>query len=263
MNLGQLIRRPIIRLLMVGICLAFPLCIWAQVETSTSATHGTPSKQVTVEKGTVVYKGTNDLVVKMEDGQLRHFGNIPPSARVTVDGKQLGFADLQVGMTLQRTITTTTTPKMIKTVQTVTGKVWNVMPPNSVTLTMEDNKNQTFKIPKGQKFNVDGQEVDAFGLRKGMMVTATKVVEVPETVQTTTKSVTGEMPPPPPPLPPAQPILIVVEVPAPAPAPAPEPAPAPAPAALPKTGSYLPVVGLLGTLMLGMGLGVGVLRRIW
>ncbi len=39
--------------------------------------------------------------------------------------------------------------------------------------------NQQFKIPKDQKFNVDGQETDAFGLKKGMKVSATKIVEVP------------------------------------------------------------------------------------
>jgi len=35
---------------------------------------------------------------------------------------------------------------------------------------------------KNQKFNVDGQMVDAWGLKKGMKISATKVVEVPETV---------------------------------------------------------------------------------
>jgi hypothetical protein len=43
----------------------------------------------------------------------------------------------------------------------VTGKVWRVSPPNSVILTLEDGTNQSFNIPKGQKFNVDGQETDA------------------------------------------------------------------------------------------------------
>ena len=137
-----------------------------QTETTTSSGHA--SKQVTVEHATVVTVSGNDLVVKMADGILRHFPNVPDSARVTVDGQQLGIHDLKPGMTLQRTITTTTTPKIITTTKSVTGTVWYVQPPNSVILTMDDGKNQQFKIPKGQKFNVNGQMTDAWGLQKGM-----------------------------------------------------------------------------------------------
>jgi hypothetical protein len=70
--------------------------------------------------------------------------------------------------------------------------VWHVSPPNSVILTLENGTNQSFKIPKGQKFTIDGQEVDAFGLRKGMVVTATKIVEVPEVVVSQRKACFGD-----------------------------------------------------------------------
>ena len=63
-------------------------------------------------------------------------------------------------MKLQRNITTASTPQTITTVQSVTGKVWHVTPPNSVILTLEDGTNQSFKIPNGQKFTIDGQQVD-------------------------------------------------------------------------------------------------------
>ena len=42
---------------------------------------------------------------------------------------------------------------------------------------MEDGSNQRYEIPKGQKFNVEGQKLDAWGLKPGMIITATKVVE--------------------------------------------------------------------------------------
>jgi len=132
----------------------------------------------------------NDLMVKMEDGTIRHFPNIPDSARVTVNGQQLSIHDLKPGMKLQRTITTTTTPRTVTTVQTVTGRVWHVSPPLSVILTMENGQNQSFKIPKDQKFEVNGQIVDAFGLKKGMKVTATKITEAPETIVAQQKAVT-------------------------------------------------------------------------
>ena len=149
-----------------------------------------------VERGEVVTVSGNNLVVKMADGTLRNFENVPDSARVTVDGKQLGIQDLKPGMKLQRTITTTTTPMTITTVQTVKGKVWAINPPLSIILTLEDGQNQQFKIPQGQKFNVDGQMVDAFAVRKGMTITATKIVEEPAVIATQEKVVTGEAPAP-------------------------------------------------------------------
>ncbi len=242
----------------VGIvCLAFTLSMSAQVQTKTTTTAAKPTVDNHVETGVVVAVSGNDLVVKMADGTLRHVANVPESARVTVDGKELGIHDLKPGMTLQRTITTTTTPKTITTVQSVTGTVWHVSPPNSVILTLADGKNQSFKIPKNQKFNVNGQMTDAWGLRKGMTISATKVVEVPVTVVSQTRTVTGEMPPPPPPPPADVPILVVEEV----VIPVQVAQAAPAPAELPKTGSQLPLIGLLGLLSLASSFGLRLARK--
>jgi len=241
-------------------CLVFAVSISAQVKTSTSTSAGQSTHQVEVQRAEVVYVNGNDLVLKMEDGTIRHFPNVPESARATVNGKEVGIHDVKVGMKLEKTIATTTTPKVITTVQSVTGKVWAITPPNSVILTLENGQNQQFKIPKGQKFNVDGQMVDAWGLKKGMKVSATKVTETPITSTTQVSKLTGTNPPPPPP--PNVPILIVVAVPKPAPAAAAEAAVAEAapPAQLPKTGSFLPLFGMLGMLSLGSGLVVKMLR---
>lgn len=227
----------------------------AQVQTTDTTSQGTPTKTTTVEKGQVVYVSGNSLVVKMADGSLRHFNNVPESTKVTVGGQQLGIHDLKPGMTLQRTITTTTTPETIKTVQTVTGTVWYVNPPSNVILTLADGKNQEFKIPDGQKFDVDGQMTDAWGLKKGMKISATKVVETPTEVVTRQAKLTGKMPPAPPPPPAEAPILVVEEqvvVPV-------QVAQAPAPS-LPKTGSPLPLIGLLGLISLASSLGLRALR---
>src|ERR1700747_3485443 len=236
-----------------AMCLALTLSMSAQVKTETTTERGQAVHETTVERGEVVLVNGNDLVVKMENGEIRHFANVPESARATVDGRQLGIHDLKPGMKLQRTLTVTTTPKTITTVQTVTGKVWHISPPNSVILTLEDGNNQQFKIPKGQKFTVDGQETDAWGLKKGMRVSATKVVEEPVTVVERQKQLTGSMPPPPPPPPPDVPILVAVA----------EPAPAPAAAApeLPKNASALPLIGLLGSLCFLSSIGLGLIRK--
>ncbi|HEY7098062.1 MAG TPA: hypothetical protein VH437_15155 [Terriglobales bacterium] len=235
----------------VGLVLV--LSLNAQIKTETSTTAGHATNEVKVERAEVVTVSGNDLVVKMEDGTIRHIANVPESARATVGGQELGIHDLKPGMKLERTVTTTTTPKLITTVKSVTGKVWYVNPPSTVILTLEDGTNQQFKIPKGQKFNVDGQMVDAWGLKKGMTVAATKVVEEPITEVSVNKQLTGEMPPPPPP---DQPILIASAAPTPAPA---APA-AEAPAELPKTSSPLPLIGLLGLLSLASALGLKAFR---
>jgi LPXTG-motif cell wall-anchored protein len=249
------------RILAVGtVGLALTLSISAQVQTQTTINSGTPTQEVKVDRATVVLVDGNDLVVKTEDGRIVHFANVPETATATVDGQQLGIHDLQPGMTLERTITTTTTPQTITTVKHVTGTVWQVNPPNSVILTLEDGTNQSFKIPNGQKFNIDGQMVDAFALQKGMKVTATKVVEVPQTVIEQQKQITGTMPPPPPAPPADLPILIVLVLPE-QPAPT-EAAPTEvATATLPKTGSELPLIGLLAALLLISGLGLRVARQ--
>jgi len=259
--------KTILRGLFAGgaFCIAFALTASGQVQTTTkTAPEGAPTKTIKVERGTVVYVSGNNCVIKAEDGTLRHFDNVPDSVTVTVDGKQLNIHQIQPGMKLERQTITTTTPKMITTIKIVTGTVWQVSPPNSVILTMENGKNQQFKIPKGQKFNIDGQETDAFGLRQGMKVNAQQVIEQPETVVSQQVKRTGIMPPPPPPAPKPDVPILVLFVPVPAPAPvetaAVTPVPEPAPTKLPKTASELPLIGLLGMLFCGLALATMAIR---
>ncbi len=236
----------------------------AQVKTDTTTTKGAPTKQVTVERGEVVYVSGNDIIVRTENGEIRHF-TAPEGATAMVDGKKITVKDLKPGMKLERTITTTSTPKTVKTVRTGTATVLNVMPPNSVTVRFDDNTVAQYKIPKGTTFTIDGEKKTAFDLRKGMKITATRIVEEPVVEVSTSRAVTGSAPPPPPP-PPDVPILIAEKEPTPAPppaaepAPAPTPAPEPTPAKLPKTGSVVPLIGLLGLLFTGASLGVRLLR---
>ena len=235
------------------ISMGFAASAGAQVQTETSSSTGQPTKTVTVERGEVVSVTGNDLFVKMENGDIRHFPNVPESARVTVDGQQLGIHDLKPGMKLQRTITTTSTPQTVTTVETVTGTVFWVSPPSAVSLRLEDGTVQQFKIPKGQKFTIDGKETDAFGLRKGMKVSATRITESPEVVVSQQRKVTGTAPPSPPPA--DVPILVAKAQ------PAPSVPTETAPEKLPKTGSMIPLLGLLGLLSLGMSLGLRILRK--
>jgi len=261
----QLTKKTLSKLLAAGIvCLAFSTAMTAQQTSKTDVTHGPASKQAQVERGEVIYVSGNDVVVKMENGEVRHV-TAPEGAKATVDGKEITVHDLKPGMKLQRTITTTTTPRLVTTVTTIQGKVFHANPPTSVILTLGDGTNKQYKIPKDQKFMIDGQEKTAFDLRKGMNISATVVTQVPETVVAQQRKVTGSAPPPPPT--PAMQGALLIEDAAPAPkqvAAAPAAAataPEPAPKHLPKTGSPVPLVGLLGLLSFSLSFGVRMLRR--
>jgi hypothetical protein len=246
--------------LLVGGALCFMLS-WpaaGQVQSTQTVEHGPATQDVKIERGEVVYVSGNSMIVKMEDGSLQHFDNIPDTKTVNVDGQDLNIHQLKPGMTIERQTITTTTPRLVTTVETVTGKVWQVSPPNSVILTLENGENQKFKIPKDQKFTINGQVTDAWGLRKGMVVSAQRVTEVPETVVNTEIKRTGTMPPPPPPPQAEVPVLVVVAAPAPA---ATETAAA-EPAKLPKTASELPLLGLIGASLCGIALTLMGIRKI-
>ncbi len=233
----------------------------AQVKTETSTASGPPTTEVQVERGEVVRVDGNDLLVKMEDGSLRDFPSVPESTKVTVDGKQLSIHDLKPGMKLERAITIKTMPKTVTTVQTVTGTVLHVMPPKYVTLRLEDGSTQRFTIPSGQKFTINGSETDAWGLKPKMKISATKVVEEPQVEVEHQRQISGKMPTPPPPPSPDQPIIIAMARPVSAPAPTPA-TQEPQAKTLPKTGSLLPLIGLLGGLafVTGLGLRIGRLK---
>jgi hypothetical protein len=150
-----------ISLLLTGTTAFLVAAAYPKFQTATSVEHGPSTSEITIERGEIMYVSGNDVMVKMDDGLIRDFPNVPESARIDVDGKMLGVHDLRTGMKVQKTTIKSTTPKVVTTVQTVTGKVWYSQAPNSVTLTLEDGTNQKFSIPKGQKFNVDGQMLEA------------------------------------------------------------------------------------------------------
>jgi len=234
----------------------------AQVTTETSTTTEPASHKVSVERGEVVYVSGNDLVVKMEDGSLRNFDNVPESARVAVDGHELSVHELKPGMKVEKTTTITTTPHTVTTTKRVTGKVWQVTPPKSVVLTLEDGTNETFSIPQGQKFTINGEETDAWGLKKGMTVTATKITEEPMTIVEHQQKLTGTTPPPP--LPPATdlPILVAVITPHPILAQVTPPPTPGTPKTLPKTGSPFPLLGLIGAIALLCSFVLRMVRKV-
>lgn len=258
------LRRLSVVLLVVLACTSLVLMAQDVTKKETKVA-GAAEKTVKVERGEVVYVSGNEVVVKMESGELRHV-TVPEGKTAMVDGKEITIKDLKVGMKLQRTITTTTTPQLVTTMRTIQGKVWSVQPPNSVILTLPDNTNKRYNIPKNQKFMVGGEEKTAFDLKKGMAISATVFIQTPITKASTAAAVSGTAPVE---VPAKVEPTMLIEAPAPAPkaeaAPAPAPAPAPAaepaPQKLPKTGSLIPLMGLMGLLSCGLSLGLGAIRR--
>jgi hypothetical protein len=247
-----------------AVCVAFALSMNAQVQTQTTTTVGHPTHEVQVERAEVVAVSGDNLVLKMEDGSTQDV-SVPANATATVDGKKIGIRDVKPGMKLQRTIVTTTTPKVVTTVQTVSGKVWYVRAPSVLILTLEDGTNQQFKIPKDQMFLVkqspgdQGSMLDAFALTKGMQISATKVTEEPVNSISVKKQLTGTFPP-------DSPVLVATATSpgmgAGAGTGADSSAAAASSGSLPKTASFLPLIGLLGALSLAASLGLKAFRGI-
>ena len=235
----------------------------AVAQTTTKETvKGTEAVKTEKLSGVVTYVEGNTLVVRMSTGGLRTF-NVPESRRFVIDGNELTVHDLKPGTSLHATMITTTSPVTERTTTNGTATVWYVSGPN-VILTLPDGKNKMYKARPDMKFKVEGREATVFDLKKGMKISVEKIVEEPRTDVASNTTVTGSAP---------KPKAEVAEAAAPAPAPAPvaaaapTPAPAPvevasaAPASLPKTGSPLPLAGLLGLLFTGAGFGLRMLRH--
>lgn len=216
-----------------------------------------------VRSGEVVYASGNDLVVRMQSGEIKHF-NVPPNARFSIDGQQVPTSALKPGTKLTQTITTTEIPETVETVRTVTGTVWFASAPKTVILTLPDKTNKTYYVPSGTTFDVDGRKVGVGDLRKGDRISAT-LVSTSTTVRVNqTNVVRGQAPPPPPvaAAPPATPVLVgvlLIEAP-----PSAEPAPREPTqqlAQLPKTAGNTPLFGVLGVLALGCSVAFRMLRK--
>jgi hypothetical protein len=150
--------------------------------------------KVTTEQlsGTVLQAEGNTLVVRMSSGEVKQF-NVPESRKFMIDGKELTVHDLQSGTKLQATVTTTTTPITERTTTIGSGTVWFVAG-NSVTVTLPDGENKLFNVPDSYRFIVNGEKASVHDLRKGMQISAQKIVEEPRTELAIDTVVTGSAP---------------------------------------------------------------------
>jgi hypothetical protein len=239
-----------IPVLIIGLFVILMATVLSAQQTSTQERiKGEASTHVMVRSGTVLAVDGNNLIVKMQDGEVKHF-TVPEDSKFTIAGKEVGISELKPGTELTQSVMTTRTPTVVKTTTTIKGRVFSVNAPNSVILTLADGTNKRYYIPEGQKINVGGEELDAFALKPGMKIDATVTQAVPEEdVEVRRGAVSGVAPEP---TPAEQPAVTAQNT-------QPEPTPeasqpaaqesAPAKEALPQTASPLPLLGLLGGIM--------------
>jgi len=172
-----------------------------------------------VKSGTVIGKTGHSVVIKMDDGVVREI-EVPPGRTATVDGKEVGLADLKIGTTLSATFKTVARPVEVKTVTIKDGEVVKVA--GATLTTKEKDGFHNYVVPQGFRFNVDGRETGIDGLHQGMKLNAT-IVTTSAAMTTETKregGVTGKAP--------AEPTAVAAAAPPPAATAVPTAAPAPA-----------------------------------
>jgi hypothetical protein len=175
--------------------LLFPATVTVQAQKTTAETvKGNATVSTSQLEGEVMLVEGNDLLVKLSTGDVKTF-RVPETRKFLIDGKELSAHDLQPGTTLTATVKTTTTPVTVRTKSVLGGRVWYVAPP-TVILTLPDgqNKQYTVKDEDNVRFTIDGRPATVFDLRKGMTVSAQKIVEEPTVEVTTATTIVGHAP---------------------------------------------------------------------
>ena len=241
----------------VFVCAVLTVGAWAQDVSTTTVQHGPSSFETQVRNAEVVYVEGNDLVLKLENGRVEHM-IVPDTDKFHIDGQEVSVYNLKPGMKLTETIITTTTPRYVNTVRTIEGKVWHVSLPRTVILTLPDLTHKQYTVPDHAKFVINGKEETVFDLKKGMKVQATVVTDEEGTVLESSKHVASAAP-----LAVEIPqqigtlLFIVPEVTEPVAS-----ASAELQNELPRTGSWLPLIGLVGALAIATSLGLRAIRTL-
>ena len=166
----------------------------AQTTTTKTRENAGPAK---VEKSTlsgeVALTEGNKLLVRMKQHGLYRYFSLKPGQQFQIDGQPKLIGDLKPGTTLTATIFTTTQPVTVRTTSVINGTVWYVSG-NYVVLTHEDGVSHEYNVPPTFKFMVEGKPASVGELRKGMKVSATKIVEQPHTEISTQGFITGKAP---------------------------------------------------------------------
>lgn len=240
--------RHVSKFFSIGLGVALALVI-AGVAAAQTTTYDLRSGEVLSVQG-------NNLVVRGPQG-VREI-NVPEDFRFDLNGQQLSVHQLKPGMKLTALIKTTQTPVELTTTELRNAEVVHTIGNSIVVRNTDTGEYRRFTNDEMKDLDLviykNGETVSPMNLKVGDRISAIVVTKLPPVVVTDQEiAVMAQNAPPPPPKP-------VAAAPTPKPAAAPKPPPpSPPPAALPKTGSSLPLIGLVG----GFLLGVAVVLTIW
>jgi len=175
--------------------MALTLGLQAQTTPQPTTTDVRGAAKSTTEKmtGEVAIVEGNRLVVLMQpSGQPRLF-TVAPGRQFIIDGVPKMIGDLKPGTVLTATVTTTVQDVTARTTSVTSGTVFYAKG-TYVVLELPNGEVQSFNVPDGQKFVVDGRPAGVDELRDGMKVSATRVIEEPRTEMSTETVVTGTAP---------------------------------------------------------------------
>ena len=243
----------------LALSLATAFSVSASAQGSTATTTQTKNFEIVSVDG-------NKVVVKGPEGAREL--TVPPDFQMTVDGRPVTVADLKPGMKGTATITTTTTSTPVTVTEVRNGEVFRVTG-NSI-IVRSENGLRMFSEADAARRNAtilrDGRPVRFTDLRQGDRLTATIVTTKPPEV-VTERQVAAAMTSAP------EAAGAAVETAArattraaTAAAGAATRAPEATVAAartLPKTATFMPLVGLLGASSLGLAFVLSVGRRRW
>ena len=197
-----------------------------------------------IKQGTVLHVDGNHLYVKMADGSVRD-AEVPSDFLFEVDGRKVPVSALKPGTKLTQTISTTTTPEVVKTVEVREAEVIQRKGETLIIRRADGTLNMITGVPDNFHLYRNGKPVPIEALSGGDKVTAHIIHKETRIITEEEMRVAGAAPKP---------------APKPRPVAAAKPAPKPAPV-LPKTGSSLPLVGFAGLIALTLGLGIAIIRR--
>lgn len=161
--------------------------------TSKSIVVGEPTYAVVQLTGSVVSVDGNSLLVIMAPGGSYRWFAVSPDRKFIIDGQPKTVGQLVPGTVLTATVVTKTLPIDVRTTTITNGTVLDVNGRN-LTVRLESGDRKTYTVPESFEFIIDGKPVKVQQLKKGMRLSATKIVSDPESEFSSLTEITGKAP---------------------------------------------------------------------